>query len=279
MTLSEKTLNLIEQMRAQGESYCVATILRTADSTSARPGAKAVITTDGELHGFVGGGCVTGAVRRGALECLKNGQPNMIRIKPKDEVKTPVDIDGVQLHQSSCPSGGTVEIFLEPTKAARTLLICGTSPIAQAILPLAKGLGYRVVVAAAVEYHEDISGADLYLDDFLLEGLSLSSSDAAIIATQGKQDRDALNAVLLSGAGYKGMVCSRKKRSALTNQLISENKDLQLLIAELHAPAGIHIGAIEPEEIALSVVTEIVAHLRMGAQWTVEHFSETTKIA
>ena len=111
MTTSGKTLDLIEELRAGGHSFCIATVIRTADSTSARAGAKAVVTPDGELSGFVGGGCVTGAVRRAALESLENGEPQMIRVKPKEQVVTATDIDGVTLHKSSCPSGGTVDIF------------------------------------------------------------------------------------------------------------------------------------------------------------------------
>jgi len=265
MTLSDKTLDLIETLRAKGESFCVATILRTADSTSARPGAKAVITADGVLHGFVGGGCVSGAVRKGALECLDAGQPKLIRVKPKDQVVAPVDVDGVQLHRSSCPSGGTVEIFLEPICAARTLLICGASPIAQAILSLAGGLAYRVVVAAAKDDHVKMPGAADYIDGYVLDGLDLCDADAAIIATQGKRDSEALRAVLQSGAGYKGMVCSRKKRDVLQQKLVGEDAELQARFAVLNAPAGIHIGGIEPEEIAISVIAEIISDKRLGA--------------
>ncbi len=265
MTTSESTLDLIEKLRAEGTSFCIATILRTADSTSARPGAKAVITTDGDLYGFVGGGCVTGAVRRGALESIQDGHPKMIRIKPKEDVISAVDIDGIQLHRSSCPSGGTIEVFLEPMKAPKTLLICGASPIAQAILPLALGLGYRVIVAAAKEDQVKMPGATNYLDDFTLTELTLSHTDAAIVATQGKQDSDALRAVLKSKVGYKGMVCSRKKIAALTHRLNSEDQVFKTLIPTLHAPAGLDIGAIEPEEIALSVITEIVSYQRLGS--------------
>ena len=266
MTISEKTLDLIERLRSRGENFWIVTIVRTADATSARPGAKAVVTPNGELHGFVGGGCVTGAVKKGALEALQSGTPKMIRVKPKDDVVAKVDVDGVQLHRSSCPSGGTVEIFLEPMRAARLLLICGASPIAQAILPLAKGLGYRTVVAARAQDQADMVGADTYLNDFNFADLALSPNDAVIVATQGIQDRDALRAALQSDAGYKGMVCSRKKRQVLTQKLNLENSKFQALSEDLHAPAGLHIGAIEPEEIALSVVSEIVARQRLGAQ-------------
>ncbi|MGR3344214.1 MAG: XdhC family protein [Paracoccaceae bacterium] len=262
MTASDNVFDLIERLRTEGKVFCIATILRTADSTSARPGAKAVITSDGDLHGFVGGACITGAVRRGALECLKSNEPRMIRIKPQDSIETSVDTDGVQLHKSSCPSGGTVEVFLEPMQSPRILLICGASPIAQAILPLAKALGYRVVVAALSEDLEKIPGAAMYLDGFQIDALKLSSNDAAIVTTQGKRDRDALRAVINSQAGYIGMVCSRKKLKSLKDALVAEAPAMTHGFTRLHAPAGLHIGAVGPEELAMAVVCEIIAHHR-----------------
>lgn len=262
MTASDSVFDLIQHLRAKGEKFCVATILRTADSTSARPGAKAVITTDGDLHGFVGGACVTGAVRRGALECLKGDEPKLIRIKPSDRFDSPIDADGAEVHKSNCPSGGTVEVFLEPTQCPRTLLICGASPIAQAMLPLASGLGYRVVVAAVPEDHAKMPGAAKYLDDFQIDDLELGSNDAAIVTTQGKRDRDALRAIINSQAGYIGMVCSRKKLASIKDALVVEAPSMARSFENLHAPAGLHIGAVGPEELAMAVVCEIIAHHR-----------------
>ena len=265
MTTSDQVLDLIERLRTQDKNFCIATILRTADSTSARPGAKAVITTDGDLFGFVGGGCVTGAVRRGALECIEQNEPKMIRIKPKDDVVSNVDVDGVQLHKSNCPSGGTIEVFLEPMQAPPRLLICGASPIAQAVLMMAKTLGHRIIVATLADDHEKMVGATAYIDGFDIDKLNLTSIDSAIIMTQGKRDGEALRAVIKSNAGYKGMVCSRKKLKKLKDQLLGEREDLRVGFEQLHAPAGLHIGAIGPEEIAMAVMCEIIAHHRQYA--------------
>ena len=262
MTTSDRILDLIERLRTEDKNFCIATILRTADSTSARPGAKAVITVDGDLFGFVGGGCVTGAVRRGALECIAQNEPKMIRIKPNDDVVSSVDIDGVQLHKSNCPSGGTIEVFLEPMQAPPRLLICGASPIAQAVLLMAKSLGHRVIVAALREDHEKMAGAAAYVDGFDIENLGLTSIDSAIITTQGKRDSEALRAVIGSKAGYKGMVCSRKKLKKLKNQLLDETREMRHGFEQLHAPAGLNIGAIGPEEIAMAVMCEMIAHHR-----------------
>ncbi|MEP3245515.1 MAG: XdhC/CoxI family protein [Sneathiella sp.] len=262
MVASEKTLDLIESLRSGRQTFCIATVLRTADSTSARAGAKAVITPNGDLHGFIGGSCVTGAVRRAALEALENGEPHMIRVKPKNQVTRQTDSDGVRLHKSSCPSGGTIDIFLEPMKTARKLLICGASPIAQAILTIAKSMDVHTIVAAQLTDHDRMVGADDYLTDFDISGIELSSNDAVIVATQGKRDIDALNTALKSSAGYKGMVCSRKKLARLKEDLTATDTGLLCAFEELHAPAGLNIGAIEPEEIGLAVVCEIIAKWR-----------------
>ncbi len=256
MTASDHTLDLIEALRARGESFCVATILRTADSTSARAGAKAVVTPDGDLHGFVGGACVTGAVRKAASECMARGEPKMIRVKPAGDVATPVDTDGIELHRSGCPSGGTVDIFVEPMHAARRILVCGVSPIARAIVQIGRALGYTTLSAARGD--ETLPGADSRIDGFDLRGQALGPADAALVATQGSGDLAALRMVLGSGAGYMGMVCSRRKLASLSETLVAEDPSLAPGLDRLRAPAGLNIGAIEPEEIALSVIAEIV---------------------
>jgi len=264
MTTAEKTLDLAQRLRAEGKDYAMATILRTFESTAAKPGDKALILPDGTLAGFVGGHCVTGAVTRTGLDVLKSGKPKMIRVRPKDEVTGEYDLDGVELHTSMCLSRGTVEIFIEPMMSALRLVILGASPVAQAILALAEPLGYRVTVATPADDHARMTGAAAYVDGFALDGLALDANDWVVVATQGKGDRDALRAALRSGAGYVGMVCSRRKLDGLRRRLLEEAADLAPAFAALHAPAGLAIGAEGPEEIALSVFAEIVAHRRLG---------------
>ncbi|SMF64447.1 xanthine dehydrogenase accessory factor [Tistlia consotensis] len=267
MTSAEKILDLIERLRAEGADFCVATVVRTANATSAKAGAKAVVTADGLLHGFVGGGCVTGAVRKAGLEALRRNEPTMIRVRPKEEVAQagrgagngPQDADGVPLHASMCPSGGTVELFLEPLGQAPRLVVCGASPVAQALVAQAAAVGRRVIAAAPAEEQERLAGADVLLDGYDLAGLRLGPRDAVVVATQGRRDREALKAALESGAGYLGMVGSRRKVQTLAGRLREElSPEASARLPELHGPAGLDIGAIEPEEIALSILAELV---------------------
>ena len=257
-------LDLMDQLREAGRDYCAVTVVRTANATSAKAGAKAIVTDDGALHGFVGGACVEGAVKRAALAALAANQPRLIRVKPKEDVVAPVDIDGVELHKSGCPSGGTVDLFLEPMRQAMRLVVCGASPVAASLVPLARAMGYRVIVAAPAEGHGEVVGADVYLDGYALDSLALGAGDAVIVATQGRRDREALAAALKTPAGYVGMVGSRRKVSKLREALSSDIPAARL--AGLHGPAGLDIGAIEPEEIALSILGEIVGERRLKAR-------------
>ena len=263
MTLSEATLDLIERLRGSGKSFCVATIVRTKDATSAKPGAKAVVTNDGELHGFLGGGCVTGAVRKEAQLALTTGQPKLISIRPKEEIDVPVDLDGIALHKSSCPSGGTIEVFLEPMQAARHLIILGSSPIACALAGISKASGYRTISGTQKRAESVVAAADENLDSFAAAARKAGQEDALVLSTQGRHDREALKAALMSEAGYIGMVASRRKFAALADAFAG-NPDLCDRLEDVRAPAGLDISAVEPEEIALSIMAEIVALRRAG---------------
>lgn len=259
--VSAEIMKRIDELRARGEEFCVVTVVRTANVTSAKAGAKALVTRGGEMFGFVGGGCVTGAVRRVAAEALASGRPRLIRIRPKEDVVEPVDTDGVELHKSSCPSGGTVELFLEPMLLAPRCIVCGASPVAAALVALARAMGYRVTVAALAEDHPRVPGADTYVAGFDLDAAAPLPSDSIVVSTQGKRDREALAAALATEAGYVALVGSRRKAAALKAALRDKGLDAARL-ERLKAPAGLDIGAIEPEEIALSIMGEIVQRRR-----------------
>ena len=188
----------------------------------------------------------------------------MIRIKPKDEVVAPVDTDGTTLHKSSCPSGGTVEVFLEPMKATRRLIVLGSSPIARTLVAIARTIGYRTIVGASDANVQDMEAADEVCPDFATAASQAGPNDALVLSTQGQRDREALRAALASSAGYIGMVASRHKFQTLIQDL-AHDPQLGARIADIHAPAGLDIKAVEPEEIALSIISQIVA-LRRSRQ-------------
>lgn len=257
---TDETYALMDRLREAGEDFCVATIVRTAAATSAKAGAKAIVTGDGSVHGYIGGGCVQGAVKRVGLEAIADGAPRMIRVRPKEDVVEAVDVDGIELHASGCPSGGTVDIFFEPMRQAARIVVCGASPVAASLIRLARAMGHKTIAAAHRADHADLPETDRVLDGFALADLDLGPRDAVVVATQGRRDREALKQALSSGAGYVGMVGSRAKIATLLDAIAGDGHDTAA--ARLHGPAGLDIGAIEPEEIALAILGEIVRERR-----------------
>lgn len=266
---SADILDRINDLRSRNEEFCVVTVVRTANVTSAKAGAKALVTSGGEIFGFVGGGCVTGAVKRVAVEVLASGAPRLIRVKPKEDAVEQLDADGVELHKSSCPSGGTVELFIEPMQMAPRCIVCGASPVAASLVALANAMGYRTVVAALAEDHGRLPGADSYLDGFGLEAAGPAASDAIVVSTQGKRDREALHAALATDADYVAFVGSRRKAAALKSAILEKGLPAAR-VERLKAPAGLDIGGIEPEEIALSIMAEIVSRRREAMRGVAE---------
>lgn len=261
--MTDDLFDIIARLRAAGAPFCVATVVRTENATSAKAGAKAVITEAGEILGHVGGGCVQGALRRGAAAVLQGGQARLIRVRPKDEVTADRDADGTELHGSACPSGGTVDLFLEPMGTAPRLLVCGASPIAVALADLAPRLGYRVIVAAPEADLAAFAAAERRHAGYDLAPLALAERDFIVVATQGRRDQEALAAALSAPAAYIAFVGSRRKAAVLTGRLreqgLADNR-----LAALRAPAGLDLQAIEPAEIALSILAEIVQARRAG---------------
>jgi xanthine dehydrogenase accessory factor len=250
--------------RATGRPFAVVTVVRTADATSAKAGAKALVTEAGEILGHVGGGCVQGAIRRAAKEALATGAVSTIRVKPAADVVSAFDADGTPLAKSGCPSGGTIELLIEPYSPPPAVVVAGASPVAAAIGRMAMAAGYRVVHAALAEDIGLIPGASTAAD-FDLAPLSLTEADFVVVAAQGKRDLDALRAALRSPARYVSMVASGRKARTLMEKLRAEGMAEQNL-ARLKSPAGLDLGGVDPEEIAVSVIAEIVQTRNRRAQ-------------
>lgn len=254
---------LIAALRQRGEEFCVATVVRTENATSAKAGAKAVVLADGTVRGFLGGGCVQRALRQTAAAVIKEGRPRLIRVKPKEDVTAAVDVDGTELHRSACPSGGTVDLFVEPLRRAPRIVVCGASAVATAVADLARRIGYRVAVAALAEDHAAFAQPDETVAGFDLSALHIAPEDWVVVSTQGKRDREALGAALASDAGYVSFVGSRRKAQVLCCRLREQGIPSDRF-TRLKAPAGLDIHGIEPTEIALSIMAEIVERRRQG---------------
>lgn len=246
-TLPTDMADVVSGLKRSDQPFAFATIVRTAGATAAKPGAKAVLSADGTiLNGWLGGGCTRGAVKRAALEALQSGTPQLISVAPEELLASkgvaPGDeVDGTRFARNGCPSKGTVDIFIEPYLPAPTLCVIGTSPVAQALADLAP------------RFHWSLSNA--------ISEAPSPSPKIVVIATQGAGDLDALTAALTAQADHIAFVGSRRKYAALSEKLTEKGLP-QAAIDAVKAPAGLDIGAVTPEEIALSILAELIAARR-----------------
>jgi xanthine dehydrogenase accessory factor len=248
------------RMKGDGQPFALATVVRTEDATAAKAGAKAVVRGDGTLVGWIGGGCTLAAVRRTAAAALVDGRARLIRVTPRED-EAAASPDGVEEHTNRCPSRGTVELFVEPVLPRPALIVCGATPTARALADLGRRAGFAVTVAALSEDQGAFADADARIEGFDLSRALNAAAAAVVVATQGKRDREALTAAVASGAPYVAFVGSRKKAATLIDTLRTAGMAEDRLSA-VHAPAGLDIGAATAEEIALSILAEIVQDRR-----------------
>ena len=141
-------------MKAKGEAFALATVVRTVAATAAKAGAKAIIRADGSIsEGWIGGGCARGAVLKAAREALADGRARLISVQPPDVlqehgVAAGEEREGVRFARNTCPSHGTMDIFIEPVLPRPQIVLCGSSPVAVAIADLAPRLGFSVTACA-----------------------------------------------------------------------------------------------------------------------------------
>jgi len=228
----------------------LATVVAYKSPQSAKPGSKAIIKADGEMIGWVGGGCVQPIVLREAKQALQTGSPKLLTISP-DEPRD--DWNGVKSYRMTCEGGGSLEIYLEPFLPKPQLLIVGGSPVAQTISHLGKLLDFKVIVAGS----EAPTDADLVLTDLNTVRDHINQDSFVVVATMGNGDEEGLLAVVGTRPKYLGLVASVKKSEALfeyarTTGATDED------IAMFKCPAGVDLGGETLPEIALSVAAELI---------------------
>jgi xanthine dehydrogenase accessory factor len=233
----------------------MATVVRAERPTSAKAGDVAVVLADGTVEGFVGGECAEASVRHQALEAIETGQPVLLRISPgaepaADWSPVPTADEGVITVHNPCLSGGTLEIFLEPDLPPPVLVVHGASPIARALALLAEHLGYVVERTGGGA----TTGSDAAPEDVASEAVFRGAA-AVVVASHGRDEEAVLTAAVRAGVGYVGLVASRKRGTAVLERL-----DIPAASrSTIHTPAGLDLGARKPQEIALSILAEIVS--------------------
>ncbi|MGA7800483.1 MAG: XdhC family protein [Gammaproteobacteria bacterium] len=261
MVENDAVLQRANALQAAGRPFALVTVVRVESPTSAKPGAKAIVEPDGEIQGWVGGGCAQPAVIKTARQAIADGQARLIRISPEREA--PVE-PGITDFGMTCFSGGTLDIFIDPIVARPALLIVGGSPAAQALSGLAARLGFAVTVAVPGADAATFPDAVRLVESLQPDALTELRPSLVVVATQGKRDEAGLEAALGTGAPFIAFIASARKAAKLREYLTERGHDPSR-VAAIESPAGVEIGAVTEEEIALSVLARLVQVRRSGA--------------
>lgn len=249
----DQFLNKTTELLGQGACFAVATVVRVLPPTSGKPGDKAIIQADGRLWGWIGGGCAQPVVIKEALKALADGTSRLVRISPSPNPSEEGTVD----YTMTCHSGGALDIYIEPVLPKTHVVILGRSPVARTLAQLTSAIGYAVTVVADGEM-EDVAEAKLVQSrEYSLERASVSASTLIVVSTQGEGDEQALEQALKSEASYIGFVASRTKAQKVLDYLKTAGiPDEKLNL--VRAPAGIDIHARSPEEIAISILAQLI---------------------
>lgn len=229
-------LPLAASLSARGERFALVTVVRREPPSSARVGDTALITESGEYHGWAGGGCTRETVVREAQRAMADGEPRLFCLSPETNAKPRPGMTALQM---TCDSGGTVEIYVEPVLPVPRLVLFGGTPAVEALARIGGAMGYRVERGPEAS----LKGAHV------------------LVGTMGDEDLEVLQKVLRGEPAYVGVIASRKRFDQVRETLIACGIP-RAAVERVRAPAGLDIGARTPEEIALSVMAQIVQERR-----------------
>lgn len=247
-------LRVLQKFNAERTPCALVTVVEVVGSSSAPPASRAIFDRQGRLVlGWIGGGCAQAMVAHAALESLQTGKPKMVDIDLNDEI-----------FGAGMPCGGTMRVFVEPALPNPVLWLVGRGPLVELLCELASNMDFDVIVDDAEASRVALpSAACVINDDQQYLQLAPQAGDFVVIATHHKGDYAALRRVLPSAAAYIGLVASRKRAALVTDRLRGEGFPVEQL-NRIQAPAGIPIGSVTPQEIALSIVAAMVSRRRLG---------------
>jgi xanthine dehydrogenase accessory factor len=248
----DQFLHKADELVKDGQSFAIAVVVRYQAPISGKPGNKAIVYPDGKIWGWIGGGCAQPVVIKEALKALADGQPRLIRISPSSSPEK-----GIVDYTMTCHSGGTLDIYIEPVLPKPNIVILGRSPVAVALAKLGKAIDYTVSVVAPGVDRESFPDPDLIQTELDLTQLRIAPQTFLVVSTQGEGDEEALEKALRTNASYIAFVASKVKAAKLQDYLKERGITTDRL-SQLRAPAGLDIRAASPEEIAVSILAEII---------------------
>ncbi len=248
----------ITRLRKEGRRGALATIINVRGSIPSFETAKMLVREDGTIAGTIGGGCVEAEVWEAAREVMKNERPQTLNFNLNNNPK----------YDTGLVCGGTLEVFVEPILPVSTLYIFGAGHVAFSLYKVARMAGFDVVITDDRETYANRErfpdARDIYAEEYEQVMAQLAPNDTSyiVIVTRGhRDDMRVLRWAAETPARYIGMIGSQRKTIAIYKELEKEGVAAEKL-ARVYAPVGIDIGAITPEEIAISIVAELIARRR-----------------
>lgn len=261
-------------LNQNNEAYAMAFITRRVIPSSGKPGDKAIITKEGHIHGWIGGGCTRGIVLKEALLSLKEGKPRRISITPSKKNNLP---DHIKTYTMTCQSGGEVDVYIEPVLPRPHIVIFGVSHIGMALSKIAKSMDYEVSAISNKVDKNLFPDADHLIDIKAIENDSFGKNAYVVVCTQGEGDSEALLKAIEMNPSYLSFVASRIKANAIFHELKDKGINFDQL-KNIKTPAGLDIGAKLPEEVAISILAQIIQDFRSATEQTEAQKEKALKI-
>ena len=251
-------IDQISKYMGQGEEFAVAQVIWREAPSSGKPGDKAIILKDGTMIGWIGGGCVKGIAVKEAQEAIRENKSRLVRIDP-DEGNS--EDSSHKTYRMTCHSGGTMELFIEPITPNPQLIIVGKSNIARALSKLAIATNLRVHVLSNDVNKSMFPEVKNIYDRVDFSKINIDKNTFIVVATQGEDDEESIRKALETSCNYVGFISSLRKSVKIKEYLLQTELSANR-INELKTPVGMDINAKLPEEIAISILAEIVQLFR-----------------
>lgn len=251
-------LRLAQELSDRGEAYVLATVVWRRAPTSGQLGSRALVTAEGRISGWVAGACAEPAVVAQARTALAEGTPRLLFLGTPEELAEH-HREGVVLVPIACQSEGALEVYVEPVLPSPHLVVIGRSPGAEALAALGAALGWKAVLVdeerdEGLEDESGQAGVERIRD---LDAAGIGERSFVVVATQGHYDEEALERALATRASYVGLIASRKRAEAVKGFLRDRGLSEEQL-ARVRAPAGLALGSLPVDEIAVAVLAELV---------------------
>ncbi|MBB3042372.1 XdhC family protein [Nocardioides soli] len=221
-----------------GQEYAVATVVWRQAPSSGQIGSRAIVTADGQIHGWIGGACAEPTVIREAQRVIREGEARLLYLGASDDLVLP---EGMTAIPMSCQSEGALQVYVEPVHPPVHLVVVGRSPMAELLTELARVLGWRA---------ELVDGAGFTAAD-------VDERAVVVVATQGHHDEDVIRHAASARPAYVGLVASHKRGEAVLGYLADRGVPPDLL-ERVHTPVGLDLGHTTHREIAVSILAELV---------------------